>query len=219
MMNQKLFHDLIGEKITNIYRVRVSDTGENGEDTELSDILVFSAESGLLLEFIVGQASSETLLLTHKNEIRVDFELDEDEVCQLYESDREKDSCELPFVVWGITEVWAGADRDRFLTGVIFWNETRKPLLSLYTEGDDMDILSFGEMERCVTRINGDYSSVKEFCYGIYERIIFPPESDQTDSSNPVQTEHEAVIQRPLIRRKQNSCSCLALALASCSCS
>ncbi len=180
MRNRRLFQYLIGESITKIYRVRINDTEEHGEDIELSDIVVFSAESGLLFEFIIGQASSETILLTDRTQIVPSFELDENEICQLYESDREKDCCKLPFTAWSITELWAGPDKNKFLAGVIFWDENRKPLLSLHTEGDDTDILPFEKMKRHITRMKADYSGIKEFSYGIPGKITSLPEPDQT---------------------------------------
>lgn len=166
MNKEGLFSELIGERITALYRVAVTNKRFESDSIELSDTLVFGLESNRLLEFMVEQASSYLVSLSNKSQLIPSFELDENEVCQLVALNNQDSILRFPIVVTSVTEWWVGGTQDsEFLVGVVLWGPRQTPLMSMCTEGDDIEQMTYSEMKTLLERMTLDYPKLEEFSY------------------------------------------------------
>lgn len=102
---------------------------------------------------LTDQASTKFQEISAKQGLFVDFELDSDEVLVTQELDDQHFNFNLPLAVASITEIWANIRGERFLAAIVLKNEDGKPALSLGTETDEVELLSFASLQ---DRINYD---------------------------------------------------------------
>lgn len=161
----RLFSVLIGKKVTALRRIAVLNSGDTEQRIDISGALIFRLEPTVLFELIVGQASAQLVPIADEHQILAGFELDQDEFCQQVELEPEAVFHSPPFVVDGVTEWWAGPSDSQFLIGAVLWDANRNPLVSIYTEGDDIDLIAFGKLEALLARMYADYKNINELQY------------------------------------------------------
>lgn len=161
----RLFKMLISKKTIALHRVAVINSSKNRQRIECTGALIFRFEPNMLFELIVGQASAQMISVSDERQILSDFELDEDEVCQLVDLEPEAVIYDPPFVVDSVTEWWAGPNDSKFLVGAVLWGAKRIPLVSIYTEGDDIELITFDKLKALITRISTDYKDIEELQY------------------------------------------------------
>ncbi len=145
-----LLNEILGEKIISLARICI----ERGSSRiVLRDTLVFTLSNGRVFEMLTDQASTKFQEISAKQGLFVDFELDSDEVLVTQELDDQHFNFNLPLAVASITEIWANIRGERFLAAIVLKNEDGKPALSLGTETDEVELLSFASLQ---DRINYD---------------------------------------------------------------
>ncbi len=160
VVSNHLFKNLIGQTVTAVSRLAL----KSSTNTQtLMDTLVLTLSDGRYFEFIGGQANFRLAEILDESKFIADFELEPGETLKL--SHLKAKNLNKSFVIAGVTEVWAGEGETRFLVAVIFSDENRKPLLSICTETDELEIMSVKALRSRIEEMPFYYGSVQHLWY------------------------------------------------------
>lgn len=146
-MTYKLLNKILGNTIVSLTRVGLQ---EDGVPTMLMDTLLFTLADGRKFELLTEQADTcfkEVSTLKEHLGLFASFELEPDEVlvemCEL----NEETTIRLPITVKHISEIWANEGEDKFLVAIILSDPAGQPALSICTESDEIELLSFDALQ------------------------------------------------------------------------
>jgi hypothetical protein len=124
----------------------------------MDDTLVFLLSNNSRAELLTGNNSVLFKEIPRGASFFTDWELEEGDKLILQESQAWR---AVPFTVDSITEFWAGSEKKRFLAGAILWNANREAVLSIYTETDEIALMSTGRIKSLIDEMPFIYRSVE----------------------------------------------------------
>ena len=177
-MAVKFLNKILGSTIVSLARVGLQ---EGGEDMPLMDTLLFTLADGRKFELLTDQA--ETCFKEVSNMLFAGFELEPDEV--LVESSiNEQINIDLPLSVTHIIEIWANDGADKFVVAIILRDATRKRSLSICTESDELELLTFDKLQHRINTTMRFYYSHLEYRTYSKKRLNFVSPMVKTVSTN-----------------------------------
>jgi hypothetical protein len=142
---KQVLYDLLGKSLFGLSRVALV---RDDTSLELDHTLVFEVEQaaryGLYKKPDVLMSLHEVSALKH---LRAGFPLEANEKTSLTGVSFPSDMVRLPSVMDSVTEVWAREGKYRFLVGPTIWDEKRNPIVSVCTDTDEIEIVSFDQLK------------------------------------------------------------------------
>jgi hypothetical protein len=121
----------------------------DGEDSCLTETLIFECKDNSSIEILkINQSDLDIHVLRSSEKFIIPswIEIEEEDVSNVSAKNIEENSLTIPFKVEGVTEFWAGQEGKEFLVGTTFHNQDKEVLLSLCTETDEIEILSYSKL-------------------------------------------------------------------------
>ena len=143
------FQPLLGQTLVAIARVAL--VTPNSAPSPLMDTLLLTLEDDRIFELLVGQ---DWVRFEEVQDERLfaGFELEPGEqlgICPIAPITL------LPQTIENLTEVWAGEGDERFLVAVSLWGKDSAHILSVCTEGDEVELMGLEELRQRLDAIVG----------------------------------------------------------------
>lgn len=152
-----LLDKLLGKTVASLSRVQLINEIAK-YSTVMDDTLVFLLSNNTKMQLLTGQNSVFFKEIPKGATFFTDWELEEGDKLILPETEAWQ---AVPFTVDSITEFWAGDFESQFLAGAILWNANREAVLSIYTETDEIDLMSTGRLKSLIDEMPFIYGSVE----------------------------------------------------------
>lgn len=158
-----LLDKLIGKTVVSLSRV-VLENEQANYSAVMDDTLVFTVSNCSRFELLTGHSSVLFKEVPRGANFFTDWELEEGD--RLLSQEGLFDApLALPFTVDSITEFWVGEEKKRFLAGAILWNANREAVLSIYTETDEIELISMARIKSLIDEMPFIYGSVESLWY------------------------------------------------------
>jgi hypothetical protein len=169
IVERHLLIDLVGEDVVGFSRIMSEDVAL-GRSYVAKSALVFTLADGRYVELLTGQSVTQVTSLAGTQELFLGYDLDPDERLSLYALTGEihDQAPDLPLHVGRVTEVWAGQGHEAFLVAILVAESVGEaPRLNLCMESDEIEVMTYEQMQERLEEVARSYSGVAHRSYGI----------------------------------------------------
>jgi hypothetical protein len=162
---------LISNRMKLLLKEKVLELGRlafRGEDIFLTETLFFKLESDAFIEILkINQGDLDIHLINsdEKPILPSWIENEEENVDDVFIKKIENKELSMPFKVESITEFWAGREGEEFLVGATLHDQNKEVLLSLCTDTDEIEIVSYSGLRDRITDVPSSLGNVQTHWY------------------------------------------------------
>lgn len=162
-VNFEKMNVLLGVKIIEIGRVFI----ENSDDCyPLMDTLFVKLQNDSVIQLL--RSNQNGLIIQSgspqdKPVIDPEFEIDVED--KLLSREVKTEYLKFPLEIESITEFWAGSKGQEFLVGFVLLGSNQKALLSIYTETDEIELMSNDDFRERIQSLPFYYGTVMTHWY------------------------------------------------------
>jgi hypothetical protein len=138
------------------------------EDSFLTETLLFRLENDAFIEILKINQSDLDIHLINSGEkpILPSWIEDEEENAEDISVKKvESKELSIPFKVESVTEFWAGREGEEFLVGATLHNQNKEVLLSLCTDTDEIEVLSYSKLHSRMMDVPSSLGNVQTHWY------------------------------------------------------
>ena len=168
-----LFHPLLGQTIVCFARVTlIQDIEQSQDKSPLLDILLITLNEEAVFELLVEQEAIRFEKLPTPESLFASFDLEPHEKLAI---DPAATIPILPQSVTSVTEIWAGEASTQFLVAVQLWNERKQHIISICTEGDEIEIMDLDSIRQRLDEMLFSYGYLSQQLYSTQSPLSGSP--------------------------------------------